>query len=75
MSHRGDDTVVWDSQKVDAGDPEAEAAVREAERIFRNQRGQGGTAFRVDNGQVPVRIDEFDVDAQQIVMIPRVVGG
>jgi len=34
MSRRGDDRVTWDEQKVLAGDPEASAAIREAERIF-----------------------------------------
>jgi hypothetical protein len=75
MSRRGDDSFAWDSQKVEARDPEAEAAVREALRIFRDQKSQGGIAYRVAKGQAPVRIDEFDAAAEQIVMIPLVVGG
>ena len=38
MSRRGDDRVTWDVQKVQEGDPEATAAVREAERIFAQER-------------------------------------
>jgi len=75
MSRRGDDRITWDVRQVEAGDAEAVAAVREAERIFAEQRARGATAFRVDAGQAPVRVDEFDRTAEQIVLVPRVVGG
>jgi hypothetical protein len=75
MSRRGDDRVEWDRSGVEVGDPEALAAVREAERIFAEERMRGATAFRVEKGQAPVRIDQFDQTAEQIVMVPRVVGG
>jgi len=75
MSRRGDDRVAWDERRVETGDPEALAAVREAERIFREERGAGATAFRVESGRTLVRIDEFDQTAEQIVMVPRLVGG
>jgi hypothetical protein len=29
----------------------------------------------VETGQAPVRINEFDRTAEQIVIVPRVVGG
>ncbi len=75
MSRRGDDRVTWDEQKVLAGDPEATAAVREAERIFAQERAKGATAFRIDPGKPGQRIEEFDRTAEQIVLVPRVVGG
>jgi hypothetical protein len=75
MSRRGDDRVTWDEQKVLAGDPEATAAVREAERIFAQERAKGATAFRIDPGKPSQRIEEFDRTAEQIVLVPRVVGG
>jgi hypothetical protein len=75
MSKRGDDRLAWDEQKLQAGDPEATAAVREAERIFAQERARGATAFRVGTGKPTERIDKFDPTAEQIVMIPRVVGG
>ncbi len=75
MSRRGDDRVAWDHEKVAVGDPEAVAAVREAERIFAQERARGATAFKVEPGQSPQRIEIFDPKAEQIVMIPRVVGG
>jgi hypothetical protein len=75
MSRRGDDRLTWDEQKVLAGDIEAMAAVREAERIFAQERTKGSTAFRIESGKPIQRIDQFDATAEQIVMVPRVVGG
>jgi hypothetical protein len=75
MSRRGDDRLTWDEQKVRAGEAEAQAAVREAERIFAQERAKGATAFRIDPGKPIQRIEQFDATAEQIVLVPRVVGG
>ena len=75
MSRRGDDRITWDEQQALSGDPEAIAAVREAERIFEQERAKGATAFRIDPGKPAQRIEEFDQTAEQIVLVPRVVGG
>lgn len=75
MSRRGDDRVTWDEQKALVGDAEAIAAIREAERIFAQERAKGATAFRVETGKPIERIEHFDATAEQIVMVPRVVGG
>ncbi|HEY4388639.1 MAG TPA: hypothetical protein VGN34_29670 [Ktedonobacteraceae bacterium] len=75
MSRRGDDRVTWDEQKVLAGESDAVAAVREAERIFAQERAKGATAFKVETGKPIQRIEQFDATAEQIVMVPRVVGG
>lgn len=75
MSRRGDERVMWDQQKAAAGDTEAAAAIREAERIFQAERARGSTAFRVEAGKPVERIEQFDRTAEQIVMVPRVVGG
>ena len=75
MSRRGDDRIVWDPKKVEAHDPEAVAAVREAERIFEEARARGATAFKVESGKTVERLDRFDRTAEQIVLVPRVVGG
>jgi hypothetical protein len=75
MSRRGDDRFTWDMRQVETGDPEGVAAVREAERIFRQQRAQGASAFLIEQGRTAVRIDSFDPAAEQIVLVPRVVGG
>ena len=75
MSRRGDDRITWDSQKVTANDAEAVAAVREAERIFNEERKKGATAFKVESGRSVERIEKFDGTAEQIILVPRVVGG
>jgi hypothetical protein len=75
MSRRGDDRLTWDGQKIETGDHEAIAAVREAERIFAQERTRGATAFRVETGKPIQRIERFDATAEQIVLVPRVVGG
>ncbi|GCE14303.1 hypothetical protein [Tengunoibacter tsumagoiensis] len=75
MSRRGDDRLTWDEQKAQTGDPEATAAIHEAERIFAQERAKGATAFKVVPGQPIQRIEQFDATAEQIVMVPRVVGG
>ncbi|GHO95894.1 hypothetical protein KSF_059420 [Reticulibacter mediterranei] len=75
LSKRGDDRLTWDEQKFQMNDPEATAAVREAERIFAETRARGATAFRVEPGKPTQRIDQFDPTAQQILIVPRVVGG
>ncbi len=75
ISKRGDDCATWDKELVAANDPQAKAAIEEAERIFEQQRAKGATAFRVEPGQPAQRIDQFDAKATQIIMVPRVVGG
>jgi len=75
MSRRGDERVLWDQQKAATGDTEAAAAVREAERIFHAERARGATAYKIESGKPVERIERFDQSAEQIVMVPRVVGG
>ncbi|HEX2324733.1 MAG TPA: hypothetical protein VH257_13600 [Chloroflexota bacterium] len=75
LSWRGDTKVSYDVERAAAGDVEQRAAVTEAERIFREERARGATAFRVLTGLPAERIDEFDPAAEQIVMVPRIAGG
>ena len=75
LSHHGDDRYTWETNAVEVGDTDAIAAVREAERIFAEQRAKGATAVKVMPGRPAERLDRFDPEAQEIVMIPRVVGG
>ncbi len=67
LSKLGDSTTVWEE--------EAAEAVREAERIFNEERARGSTAFRVRPDAPAERIEEFDPKAEHIVMVPRVAGG
>ncbi len=75
LSHQGDTTVQWDTSKVEVGDPEALEAIREAERIFEEQRAKGATAFKVTPDKPAEKLERFDKTAEQIVMVPRVAGG
>ena len=75
MSRRGDDRVVWDLKQAELGEFDAVAAIEEAERIFAAERARGATAFKIESGKSPMRIDVFDRSLEQIVMVPRVVGG
>jgi hypothetical protein len=75
ISKRGDYHVQWNEQDAQAGDAEAIAAIREAERIFAQERSRGATAFRVEAGKPAERIEQFDPQAEQIILLPRVIGG
>jgi len=67
--------VQWNEQDAQAGDAEAMSAIREAERIFAQERARGATAFRVEAGKPTERIEQFDPQAEQIILVPRVIGG
>jgi hypothetical protein len=76
LSSLGDTVVEWDTEKAVEGDPESIKAVKEAERIFKEARQRGATAFKVDSPEKPAeRIDKFDKTAEQIIVVPRVAGG
>ena len=75
ISKRGDDRVQWNAQDAQEGSAEALAAIREAERIFAHERARGATAFRVEAGKPAERTEQFDPQAEQMILVPRVVGG
>jgi len=66
LSPNGDDRITWDK---DNG-----AQAKEAKRKFYDLLKQGFTAFSVDNQSRRNRkIKEFDVDAEEILMVPKTV--
>jgi hypothetical protein len=71
----GDTHVSWDRDGVAAGDPEAMAAVREAERIFEKARAGGAAAFQIMPHGPARRLDRFDPEAKEVLVIPAMVGG
>jgi hypothetical protein len=79
MSRRGDDRFIWPDLKRDSNflelAHEQKRAVEEAERIFAEERRKGATAFLVEAGKPPQRIDEFDPYAKEMILVPRVIGG
>jgi hypothetical protein len=76
MGRQGHRELVWDPEQVAARDPEALAAVAEAERILAEALAQGHLAFRVEEPDRPAqRIQAFDPTAPKTVIVPRVAGG
>ncbi len=75
ISKRGDDRVHWTEQDALAGDAEASAAIGQAECIFARERARGATAYRLEAGKPVERLEQFDPQASQIIMVPRVAGG
>jgi hypothetical protein len=75
LSNLGDTKYEWDVSRVQQGDALAVAAVREAERIFAQQRSKGAIAFKVWPGRSAERLDSFDPQAEHVVIVPRVAGG
>jgi hypothetical protein len=78
MCHLGDVATRWETGAGVETDEEAQAAIREAERIFRDARQRGDAAFIVSPGKKPERVDQWDqraLEAPEIVITPRLVGG
>jgi len=75
LSARGDTRVTWNPELAASGQAEALAAIQEAERIFRQERARGSAAFRVTPDEPAVRIDQFDPQAEEIIIVPRMAGG
>lgn len=65
---QGHTEVTWDTEE--------DAAVKEAERIFKEALAQGGAAFKLDNGvDAAERLYDFAPDAEEIAVIFPVAGG
>jgi hypothetical protein len=75
LNSSGDGRITWSVEDLVHGDAEAQAAVREAERIFARERERGAVAFRVRPGTPAERLDAFDPLADETVVIPPMVGG
>jgi hypothetical protein len=75
LNGSGDTSVSWDPDRVAAGDPEAQAAVREAERIFHKARADGAQAFQVMPHAPTRRVEQFNPEAEEVLLIPPMVGG
>jgi hypothetical protein len=75
LNGSGDTSVTWDPERLAASDPEAEAAVREAERLFAQARASGAVAFRINANEPATRLDAFDPTAKETLVIPAMVGG
>jgi hypothetical protein len=76
LNATGDTCVTWDTEAYAAGDPEALAAVEEAERLFAAGREAGGEAFVVKEGAPARRLTRFEPTLEDdVLLIPPMVGG
>jgi hypothetical protein len=76
LNAAGDTTLRWDERDFVAGDPEAVAAVAEAERLFAEARAAGGEAFRVQAGALAERVTRLEPSlGHEVLIVPRMVGG
>ena len=72
INKSGDTKVLWDpAVETDEG----RAAVEEAERVFKdNTSGGKFSAFDMKDG-VATRMEDFNPLVENIVLVPRIVGG
>jgi hypothetical protein len=69
ISKRGDDRLNWNEQDAFASDAEALVAMREAECIFACERARRATAYRLEAGKPVERLEQFDTQATQIIIL------
>ncbi len=78
MCDQGDAVTAWETGADTDTDPEALAAIAEAERIFREALVRGDVPFKIDAEHGPVKLDRWDAqakEADEIVIAPRLMGG
>ena len=63
LNASGDTTITWDERAFATGDPDALAAVAEAERLFAEARAAGGVAFRFESGSLAPRLTPLEPGA------------
>jgi hypothetical protein len=74
ISKLGDDSLQWNEQDALAGDAEANASISEAKHIFAQERARGTTTFRIEEGRPAERLEQFDPQAGQMILVQQVVG-
>lgn len=68
LNEKGDERLVWDKEKGQEA--------KEAKKKFLELLKKGYKAYSVDTrGQKNRKIEEFDVDAEEILMVPSTVKG
>lgn len=78
LCEQGDAVTAWETGADLDQDAEAQAAVREAEQIFREALGRGDVAFAVEPGQAPRKIERWGGEAEEaseVIITPRLMGG
>jgi len=63
----GDRRIVWRKNSI----PE----IRDAKKVFRDALAEGHLAFKAERGGRGEKIVEFDPAAEEIILVPPIVGG
>ncbi|MCE7979802.1 MAG: hypothetical protein DYG89_01305 [Caldilinea sp. CFX5] len=76
LGRDGHRELVWEPEQVATEDAEALAVIAEAEQIVEAALARGQAVFVVEAPDQPAkRIERFDQNAPQTLIIPRLVGG
>ncbi len=78
MCDQGDAVTAWETGEGVETDEEAQAAIAEAERIFREALVKGDVPFMIETGQPPKKLERWDAqakEADEIIIAPRLMGG
>jgi len=68
LGKEGDRRIIWRSNSI----PE----ISEARKVFRDALAQGCMAFlSKKGGSKGTKITEFDAEAEEIILVPPVIGG
>lgn len=67
MNSNGDTRVAWDGADTES--------IERARRMVEEAYAEGKGVFRLDDEGMATRLKEFDPDAREIVVIPRLRGG
>jgi len=66
LNHTGDLEQTWESGN--------ELQVGEAEKKYHEMIEKGYQAFGLEGG-VAIRLDDFDKEQEEVILVPRLVGG
>ena len=76
LGGKGHTTTTWDPAKVETGNPEALAAVREAEKIVHEAQARGAALFEINpQTKKGAKVDKFDPQAEETLVVLPIAGG
>ena len=67
LNHSGDLEQTWESDN--------DSQVAEAEKKYKEMVAQGYQAFALEDGGVATRLDSFDKEQQEVILVPLLYGG
>jgi len=67
LNHEGDLEQTWESDN--------DSQVAQAEEKYQEMVAKGYQAFALDDSGVATRLDYFDKERQEVILVPRLNGG